>query len=115
MYSRKATRSWSRSSAWKETRSSFRAKPCSATNDKSRSKNTKRRHMGAEPPCAFSWLLLIQVNRLDRHLQFIFPLHRFFELLIDHLHAILFLHEGLLEPVLSRFLILLHFLERVFK
>src|SRR5262249_4823072 len=56
---------------------------------------------------------LIQVNRLDRHLQFVFPFHRFFELLIDHLHAILFLHEGFLEPVFRRFLILLYFLERV--
>src|SRR5215831_21409937 len=48
MYSRKAIRLWSRLSAWKEIRSSSRAKPCSAINDRNKSRNTKycRRNYG---------------------------------------------------------------------
>src|SRR5437764_314269 len=68
-----------------------------------------------QPPMMQFPTELIQVDRSDRHLQFILPLHGFFELLIDDLHSILFFSESFSEPVFSRFLVLLHFLKRVFK
>jgi hypothetical protein len=47
-------------------------------------------------------LWLIQIDGLDRHLQFVLPLHRFFELLSTIFMRIFFLHEGLLEPIVCR-------------
>ena len=60
-------------------------------------------------------LWLIQIDGLDRHLQFVLALHRLFELLIDHLHVILLLQERFLESIVCRLLILLDLIQRVFK
>ena len=44
------------------------------------------------PRCIFGakpFLWLIQIDRLDRHVEFVFAFHGFFELLIDYFHMVL--------------------------
>jgi hypothetical protein len=58
---------------------------------------------------------LVQIDGLDRHLQFVLPLHRFFELLVDDFHPIFFFGERVFEAIVCRVLILFHFLKSIFE
>src|SRR5438128_2439101 len=74
--------------------------------------------MGSREPILASRLLAsfsIQVDRLDRHLQFVLPLHVFFEFLIDEFHPVLFLRERFLKTIVCSVLVLLHFQDRFLK
>src|SRR5262245_11305899 len=108
----KATRSWSRWWVSKATRSSCPAAPSCATRNKSRNKNSKPQITPITLISSRNWRnsRLFQIYRLDRRFQLVFPLHRFLEFLIDEFHSALFLREGFLEAIVSRLLILLHFL-----